>query len=398
MTTVGYGDVLPTNDNEVLFVVIAELLTALIFGYMLSNVGSLVASLDRQQAVVEKQSDAIKEYIEWRQLPKPLGMRIKKHVEYFYQKNRGFDEVDIIEGLAPKLRADVTRFVLQETLGKVSLFADVFDTNFQLEIFPYIKPITYMSREVIYRKGESPLQLFFLLEGEVNIVSPFSDTRVSGIITKDSETILDNDGKPVVTLKGHGAFGETALTGARRPMTYVARTFIETLAIDGEDLATVFERNRVAGQQLANKLRRTAGRQQRLRHLANKFLIGSLPPESEVRAALIIQVKWYLVQMTTSSKEAPLARLAATAPQSTQEISRTKMLNGLEAQVVGAIRGVDTASRSPKRTPRARRASDLVNVLVAERRSTRDSQAGGAATGTTSQRLGASSFRGEAAL
>ena len=48
LTTVGYGDVIPTNDTERGYALAAMLCSALVFGYMISNIGSLVASMDRQ--------------------------------------------------------------------------------------------------------------------------------------------------------------------------------------------------------------------------------------------------------------------------------------------------------------------------------------------------------------
>ena len=187
MTTVGYGDIIPTNAGEAGLALAALLVSALVFGYLLSNVGVLVGSLDRQAALVEQAVDAMKEYIEWRGIPKPLGVRIRKHAQFYYQKNAAFDEVELIQELPPSLRAEVTRFVLRETLGRLPLFTELLDTDFQLEVFPHIKPIAFVRREIIFRKGEIARELMFLLDGEVHILSPV-DERVNGVLTKDKET------------------------------------------------------------------------------------------------------------------------------------------------------------------------------------------------------------------
>jgi hypothetical protein len=54
LTTVGYGDVVPVNDSERTFGVGSMLVSALVFGYMMSNMSSLVAAMDRTQAIVEE--------------------------------------------------------------------------------------------------------------------------------------------------------------------------------------------------------------------------------------------------------------------------------------------------------------------------------------------------------
>ena len=56
---VGYGDITPTNDLERLYSLFALLTGALVFGYMLSSIGSLVAAIDRQAALSEEKMDEV---------------------------------------------------------------------------------------------------------------------------------------------------------------------------------------------------------------------------------------------------------------------------------------------------------------------------------------------------
>lgn len=65
------------------------------------------------------------------------------------------------------MRADVERFVLQGSLGKLALFSQHLDPEFMSEIFPFIKPVSYAAGDIIFGKGEVSRDLLFLLEGEV---------------------------------------------------------------------------------------------------------------------------------------------------------------------------------------------------------------------------------------
>ena len=71
--------------------------------------------------------------------------------------------------------------------------------NFQLEIFPHIRPISFVRGEVVFRKGEQSRELMFLVDGEIRIYSPM-DNRVAGVLTKNSETLYGSDGLPVVRM------------------------------------------------------------------------------------------------------------------------------------------------------------------------------------------------------
>lgn len=83
----------------------------------------------------------------------------------------------------------VTRFVLKETLGKLPLFSQQLDPEFQMDVFPLIKPVSYEKHEVVFQRGEPSRDLIFLLKGEVSVISPL-DESVSSVITPTEEIVL----------------------------------------------------------------------------------------------------------------------------------------------------------------------------------------------------------------
>ena len=351
MTTVGYGDLTPQNELEVIFCCLSILFSALTFGYMLSNVGVLIASIDRQAAVIEEATDSMKEYVEWRGLPKNLGIRVKKHVASAFQKSRGFDEAELISGLSPQLRNEVTRHVLSETLGKLPLFADIFDTELQLEIFPHIKPVSYERGETIFRKGELARELMFLLSGEVHMMNPVNN-KVAVIMSKSEQTVLRHDApKPLVTIEHRGAFGETVLTGMRRPMTHIAHDFTETLALSRRDLQSVFSKQPRIASRIASVLLESAAKLQRLRTLMTRFVIAQAPEGSAVRAALTIQMAWNAYLLKTNAEHAPLARAGPPPPKTAADLFRNRALDKMQAEVlrrIGELREDVAAGRLPE--------------------------------------------------
>ena len=57
LTTVGYGDITPTNTAERTYTLCCLLIGALVFGYMVSTIGSLMAGIDRHQAALQERVD-----------------------------------------------------------------------------------------------------------------------------------------------------------------------------------------------------------------------------------------------------------------------------------------------------------------------------------------------------
>ena len=167
LTTVGYGDITPTNDIERRFVTFALLIGSLTFAYILGDIGSLMQSLDRQNVLINERIDSVKEYLRWRGIPRDLGIRVRRYYEHFFTQRAIFDEGSILGELNPQLHSEVVQKILSGTLGKLPIF-NLLDPDFRLALFPLLKPLSFMPGEVIFRKGDASRDLMFLLEGEVS--------------------------------------------------------------------------------------------------------------------------------------------------------------------------------------------------------------------------------------
>jgi cyclic nucleotide gated channel alpha 2 len=82
MSTVGYGDIIPANDRERTFATFSLVVGALSFAFINGNVVGLLSTLDNQTALVEGKMEAVKEYVQWRSLPKELVIRIRRYYEH----------------------------------------------------------------------------------------------------------------------------------------------------------------------------------------------------------------------------------------------------------------------------------------------------------------------------
>jgi CRP-like cAMP-binding protein len=348
MTTTGYGDLTPVNDFETVYALLAMLSSSLIFGYMISNVGVLVASMDRKAEIIEEKLDSAKEYVAFRGLPKALAVRVKKHFSYFYAGHAGFDEVELLSGLSPSLRSEVTRYVLKETLGRIPLFVQTLDPEFQLEVFPYITPVSYSAGDVIFRKGETSRDLMFLLVGDISILSAKEPDVVTTLLTSfpsPREIILARDRTPLLTMENAGCFGESVLLGLRRPATHVATKWCETLALAKEHLSQLFTSNPRAGVQIVQTLLAETGRRQRLNSLMARFVISMLPKDSETRAAMIIQRVWQRTMMRLCAASAPITRILEPELTSDQR-SRLRVLDHARDKTLGVIHEMRTQLRA----------------------------------------------------
>ena len=79
LTTVGYGDLVPETDIERWFTILGLLLSGLVFAVVLGEVAALLSQLDRQRALVSEKMDAVKDYVQWRNLPRDLSTRVRRY-------------------------------------------------------------------------------------------------------------------------------------------------------------------------------------------------------------------------------------------------------------------------------------------------------------------------------
>merc|ERR1719272_484167 len=83
MTTIGYGDVLPTTSSERYFTTVAMLVGASIFAYAITNMCTVVHNLNPSDVFYRGRMDELNDYMTFLRLPSVLK---KKAMEYYFFK------------------------------------------------------------------------------------------------------------------------------------------------------------------------------------------------------------------------------------------------------------------------------------------------------------------------
>ena len=98
-----------------------------------------------------------------------------------------------------------------------------------MDVFPLLKPANAVAGDQIVQKGESSYKLYFIVKGEVSVISPMGDTVA-------------------VTLRAGDYFGEGVMTARRRSTSCVAASVCDLLTLDRSDLMNLFARHEDAAQ------------------------------------------------------------------------------------------------------------------------------------------------------
>ena len=296
LTTVGYGDITPVNRVERTYATFTVLIGAMSFAYMIGEIGVLASRLDQQEATREEKLDEINQYLTWRGIPRDLSLRTRRYYEHYYGRQDIFDEQRILQNLNPRLRDEVISFILEGTIGKLNIFKTL-SREFLLACFHKLRPCKYQHGDALCQKGEVPQQLYFMIHGEVEVLSrTFPEVLVWWFNPHQEAWPKYDPTDP----QGHrcfefndfcGCFGQELLLGRRYQNTYRARTACETLAIRRSDLEELIIADPRSTRLILRTVLKDYERKDMILSIGSFMRIISLP-HGELRCALFIQDRW----------------------------------------------------------------------------------------------------------
>eukprot|EP00500_Bicosoecida_sp_ms1_P000160 CAMPEP_0203810142 /NCGR_PEP_ID=MMETSP0115-20131106/2759_1 /ASSEMBLY_ACC=CAM_ASM_000227 /TAXON_ID=33651 /ORGANISM="Bicosoecid sp, Strain ms1" /LENGTH=1752 /DNA_ID=CAMNT_0050718925 /DNA_START=358 /DNA_END=5612 /DNA_ORIENTATION=- len=222
ITTVGYGDVNAGTTYERLYAMVAMLVGASVFGFIIGNISSLLGSMDARQAAYKHKMDEVKEYLRDRRFPVPLAKRVRKYFEYYMDRRSIFDENVILSELSNNLRSQVVMQSNHDTISRIHFLREQ-DKGFVTAVMQRIKPMFVVAGERIMMEGDVGKEMYFLLRGTVEISCNLREN------VKHDDTIG-------LFTEGH-YFGEDALlSGNVRPYNATAVGHCDTFSLAKEDL------------------------------------------------------------------------------------------------------------------------------------------------------------------
>ncbi len=191
ITTIGYGDITPSTNGQIIYTMFVQLTGAGMYGYIIGNLASMLANSDLARTQFRAKMEKIQTFMQYRDVPGDLQDSIRTYYDYLWNNRRGFDESAVLDELPSSLKVQVALHLNKDIIEKVPMFRGAPD-EFIRQIVLNLKPVLYTPGDFIFRKGEIGDQMYFISRGRVEIVS--------------------EDGQTVFATLGDGSFfGEIAL-------------------------------------------------------------------------------------------------------------------------------------------------------------------------------------------
>jgi voltage-gated potassium channel len=201
IATIGYGDYTPSHDSntQIIYTVVVMIFGVGMYGYIIGNVATLIANIDVARARYQAKMEEINDFFRTKRVPGALQSRVRNYYAYLWETQKSVSSISITEELPHTLSMEISLFLNRAILEKVSLFKSA-NEIFIREIVQLLRPMVFLPDDYIIRQGEYGDCMYFLSNGDVEVL-------VNGV--------------RVASLGQGSPFGETALIQGEKRMASI---------------------------------------------------------------------------------------------------------------------------------------------------------------------------------
>jgi len=170
MTTVGYGDISPTNWDECVFTLAMLAIACFVFAVLMGVLTDMICNLSKHKHTVSEKKMTLMRYMQWRLVPRDLALAIRQHLLFLWETNRDYDsyEKDLKKHLPPVLRTSLCHHVYSRVLVSLPFLAWMQDYDACLKALSSKVRSTFVEYgDEIFRVGQTNVTVHVLVTGTV---------------------------------------------------------------------------------------------------------------------------------------------------------------------------------------------------------------------------------------
>ncbi|XP_061485743.1 cyclic nucleotide-gated cation channel alpha-4 [Rhineura floridana] len=225
LTTVG-DTPMPQREEEFLFMAVDFLLAVMGFATIMGSMTSVISNMNQADEAFFPNSDLVKGYLHTHCVNRRLQRRVVDWYQHLQMNKKMTNELEILQHLPERLRAEVAISVHLPTLRKVQIFQSC-EQSLLEELVLKLKPQVYSPGEYVCKKGDIGREMYFIREGQLAVVA--------------------DDGVTQYAVLGEGLyFGEISIinikgnkSGNRRTANIKSIGFSDLFCLSKEDLKDV---------------------------------------------------------------------------------------------------------------------------------------------------------------
>lgn len=231
MMTVGYGDITPQNQIEVVVCILSVVMGCVVYAYNISNIGMILQDLNKEDAIFNHKITIINQFMIRKNIRRDLQRRIREYLRFLWKEENTQnleEETKIIAYLSSSLREELLIEAYGSVLQRHPMFYANFSEKTLRRIVPIIKEVRFFPEEMIeYESEEVETSIFFVMKGRVELY-----------YTNNNNDLVVNE------LEVGAHFGEKSFfTGNHRKVKARSKDFTTLFCINRNDFIKILEKN-----------------------------------------------------------------------------------------------------------------------------------------------------------
>lgn len=166
-----YGDIIPFAMSEQLFDFVAMFTCRMFLAFLFAEAASYLSSVHKSASQHTKKLQRIETWSTLNQLPRNLTARIVRFYEILWKNFRGVRQQHILRDLPESLRQDVRQNLFKNIIENWDVILDNQDNGVLSSIIQKLELRIIPQDELIIKYGEIAQEMYFIIKGQVNIIS-----------------------------------------------------------------------------------------------------------------------------------------------------------------------------------------------------------------------------------
>lgn len=170
MASVGYGDITPKTDHEVITAIVVMGLGVILFAFAIGNVVAFVSQLDDGRAEYKMRQASIRRYLEFNGVSMKTLSRLRQFNDYLWEQSHGTNPDEILGRLPSSIRSEIIAEMLENSVRTVPLFSQA-PITLRNRLLTLLRPEFFPPGSIILNQDEPGDEIVFLTHGSARLVT-----------------------------------------------------------------------------------------------------------------------------------------------------------------------------------------------------------------------------------
>jgi CRP-like cAMP-binding protein len=167
LTTLGYGDITPSNDLEFAFSTILSLLGAIMFSFLIGSIGRLLTRSNVIEISIEENTSKLVDFCRFKTMPAAFEKGVRRQICHAMNvAPHFFTDISLLPRATQNRVLDA---IANELLSGIPLLVGL-DPDCRARLVQVLRPCSFLEGETIFRARDIATDLYWVRSGEVSIL------------------------------------------------------------------------------------------------------------------------------------------------------------------------------------------------------------------------------------